>query len=203
MRIWYFPYFLFVVVPIVFVVIPTAINPVFVITKDELYVVNIFYFDMFHILFILFPLIFSCFISDTRVFFGAFLGPILLIVVFNMFIFVTVVVIIFKHKIKKLGKVEKSKQIFNARELLSIMGIMTLFGLTWIFAAFTIREASLTFQIIFALCNSFQGFFLFLFFCVFSSEVRQLWFQCFFNGKFSPFSTSTGYKSKSPGDITH
>ena len=116
-----------------------------------------------------------------------------------MFIFVTIVVIIFKHKRNRAGKAEKSKQTFNVRQLLSIMGIMILFGLTWIFAAFTIREASLTFQIIFAVCNSFQGFFIFLFLCVLSSEVRQLWLQCLFHGKFSPFSTSTGQKSKSPG----
>jgi len=61
------------------------------------------------------------------------------------------------------------------RLLISIMGVMVLFGLTWVLAALTISEASLVFQILFAVFNSLQGFFIFLFFCVFSKDARDFW----------------------------
>jgi len=65
------------------------------------------------------------------------------------------------------------------RLLISIMGVMVLFGLTWVFAALTISEASVVFQILFAAFNSLQGFFLFLFFCVFNEDAQNFWRQVF------------------------
>jgi len=70
------------------------------------------------------------------------------------------------------------------RLLISIMGVMVLFGLTWALAALTISEASLVFQIPFAAFNSLQGFFLFLFFCVFSEDARNFWRQVFSCGHY-------------------
>ena len=63
------------------------------------------------------------------------------------------------------------------RLMISIMGVMALFGLTWVLGALTVREASTTFQFLFAIFNSLQGFFIFLFFCVFGKDGRELWLQ--------------------------
>uniref|UniRef100_A0A1X7SVX3 G-protein coupled receptors family 2 profile 2 domain-containing protein n=1 Tax=Amphimedon queenslandica TaxID=400682 RepID=A0A1X7SVX3_AMPQE len=70
--------------------------------------------------------------------------------------------------------------------LLSFTGIMILFGLTWISAAFTfISEPSVshTVQFIFAFCNTLQGFFIFIFFILLNKEYRKPWkahfVQCF------------------------
>ena len=54
---------------------------------------------------------------------------------------------------------------------------MSLFGLTWLFAILTVSVSGLreTFQILFAVFNSFQGFFIFLFFCVLNKEARDSW----------------------------
>ena len=52
---------------------------------------------------------------------------------------------------------------------------MVLFGLTWLFAAFTILEATIAFQFIFAILNSLQGFFIFLFYCVIAKDTRMMW----------------------------
>ena len=52
---------------------------------------------------------------------------------------------------------------------------MVLFGLTWVFAAFTVNDASIAFQFLFAIFNSLQGFFIFLFYCVVSRDARMLW----------------------------
>uniref|UniRef100_A0A1X7T6L8 G-protein coupled receptors family 2 profile 2 domain-containing protein n=1 Tax=Amphimedon queenslandica TaxID=400682 RepID=A0A1X7T6L8_AMPQE len=61
--------------------------------------------------------------------------------------------------------------------LLSFTGIMILFGLTWVSAAFTfISEPSVshTVQFIFAFCNAFQGFFIFVFFILLNKEYMEI-----------------------------
>ena len=63
------------------------------------------------------------------------------------------------------------------RLTISTMGVMALFGLTWTFGILTVREISTAFQFLFAIFNSLQGFFIFLFFCVFGKEGRDLWLQ--------------------------
>ena len=57
----------------------------------------------------------------------------------------------------------------------NITGIVFLFGLTWIFGAFTILKADQAFQLIFTVTNSFQGFLIFILFCVLNSDVRLVW----------------------------
>lgn len=121
---------------------------------------------------------FSCFIGETGVFFGAFLGPIFVILLFNLVIFVTVVIVIIKHRRKSLGrKAEKNKYKGTIRLFVGIVGLSVLFGLGWLFGAFTISEASTTFQVLFVVSNAFQGFYFFLFFCVLSKEVRDAWLE--------------------------
>ena len=58
---------------------------------------------------------------------------------------------------------------------------MFLFGLTWLFAILTFSVTGLreTFQILFTLFNSFQGFFIFLFFCAINKEARESWKEMF------------------------
>ena len=122
----------------------------------------------------------SCFIGNTGVFFGAFLGPIFAILVFNAVIFVIVVVVLLRHSRNRRGRTKEQMSTAKAIHLLiGIMGVMVLFGLTWVLAALTISEASLVFQILFAAFNSLQGFFLFLFFCVFHEDAQNFWKQVF------------------------
>ena len=119
----------------------------------------------------------SCFIGNTGVFFGAFLGPIFAILLFNIVIFVVVISVLVKHARKQIDSSDKSNQQTVIRVMLTIMGLMALFGLTWIFAAFTVSAASTAFQFLFAIFSSLQGFFIFLFFCVFGKEGRELWLK--------------------------
>ena len=61
--------------------------------------------------------------------------------------------------------------------MISISGVMFLFGLTWLFAILTFSVTGLReiFQILFVVFNSFQGFAIFLFFCVFNKEALESW----------------------------
>ena len=107
-------------------------------------------------------------------FFGAFLGPIAVILIFNSIIFVTVACVAIRHRKKDPKKGTSRKEIFGL--ILRLVGVTFLFGLAWAFGALTIlSETSLIFQILFAVFNSSQGFFLFLFFCVLNNEARKSW----------------------------
>ena len=125
----------------------------------------------------------SCFITDPAVFFGAFLGPIFAVLIFNVVIFVLVIGVLVKHTLDKLDRTNEQMNKKTAiRLLISIAGIMFLFGLTWLFGALTVTglsdaTASTVFQVLFVICNAFQGFFIFLFFCVFNKDARGLWLE--------------------------
>ena len=134
-----------------------------------------------------------------RVFFIAFLGPIFAILLFNLVIYIIVIVVLIKHSRNKLGKAarsDKKQRKSNIRLAISLFGVMILFGLTWVLGAFTISEASLTFQILFAVFNSLQGFFIFIFFCLLSPDVRQLWLETVTCGRYvgSKSSSTSGVK---------
>ena len=148
----------------------------------------------------------SCFIGDVRVFFGAFLGPIFAVLLFNLIMYIIVIVVLIRHSRNKLGKAvsDKKQRKTTIRLAISLLGVMILFGLTWVLGAFTISEASLTFQILFAVFNSLQGFFIFIFFCVLSPDVRQLWLETISCGRYvksKPSSYSGGKKSYSTGQV--
>ena len=77
---------------------------------------------------------------------------------------------------------------------------MFLFGLTWLFAILTFSVTGLreTFQILFTLFNSFQGFFIFLFFCAINKEARESWKELLGSSRQSellhaPCETSNGH----------
>ena len=99
--------------------------------------------------------------------------------VFNVVIFACVIVVLIRYV--KGTAAQKNESVSKGtvlRLMGSISGVMFLFGLTWLFAILTFsstthfREA---FQALFTFFNSLQGFFIFLFFCVFNKEVIELW----------------------------
>ncbi len=133
-------------------------------------------------------------------FWGAFLGPIFAILLFNTVVFVIVVIILVRHTRSAHGRMkeQQNQQKTTIRLLVSIIGIMSLFGLSWFFAALTVREASTAFQFLFTIFNSLQGFFIFLFFCVLSKDARELWKEVFSCGHYHPsFYPSKPYVSSS------
>jgi hypothetical protein len=122
----------------------------------------------------------SCFISHIGVFFGLFLGPILALVVFNMVVFVMVIRVLLSHSIRKLEGQDKKKQaVGTVKTLISVISIMFMFGLQWLFGAFTIAAASEAFQWLFVIFSTLQGFFLAIFFCVLSQDAREEWLNFF------------------------
>lgn len=54
-------------------------------------------------------------------------------------------------------------------------GILILVGITWMFGFFAVADARLLFHYMFAVCNSLQGFAIFIFYCVIQKKVRECW----------------------------
>lgn len=126
----------------------------------------------------------SCFISDTRVQFGLFLGPIFALLLLNAVIFVLVTVVLIKHtrrKLKKNARNHKETVRGTIKTGLSIISVMFMFGLSWAFGALSVESASRVFQWLFVIVNILQGFVFFLFFCVIGSDARDEWKNFFTN----------------------
>ena len=106
--------------------------------------------------------------------------------VFNVIVFISVVFVLIRHV---RGTTSQLKQTMGCGKVLRLMfsigGVLALFGLTWLFAILTVSVPGLreTFQILFTIFNSFQGFFIFLFFCVLNKEARDSWRELFSHGK--------------------
>ena len=109
------------------------------------------------------------------------------------------------HSTKKFGVKDKGQSNTARRLLISSFEIMFLFGLSWVFGAFTISSASEVFQYLFTIFTSLQGFFIFFFYCVLGQEARELWFQLLCRGCKLPWtsgSTTSQTLASTSGHIT-
>ena len=92
-----------------------------------------------------------------------------------------VIGVLIKYTQNRLSRTkEQMNKKTTIRFLISITGVMFLFGLTWLFGALTVTgfgdaRASNAFQVLFVLLSAFQGFFICLFFCVLSKDARESW----------------------------
>ena len=93
--------------------------------------------------------------------------------------FIIVIVISVRQKQRKLSREKKPVDLKTfIRPMISLAGIMILFGIAWLFAALTIigkEEIRKPNEVLFVLFNSLQGFFIFVFFCIINNEVRESW----------------------------
>lgn len=109
------------------------------------------------------------------------MGPILALIAFNTVLFVIVIRVVlinaFSRKIVDLKNDARVRK--TLRMLFSIVSIMLMFGIQWLFGAFTIGEASIAFQWLFVIFSTFQGFVLFLFFVGLNKEARDEWLRVF------------------------
>merc|ERR1712180_20200 len=53
------------------------------------------------------------------------------------------------------------------------LGCTVLLGITWVFGLFAVGQLTYTFQLLFCIFNSLQGFFIFLFYTVYSEVLRK------------------------------
>lgn len=69
----------------------------------------------------------------------------------------------------------KQRNEINIKTVLGIISVSVVYGLGWVFGAFTIGEAQEVFAYLFVICNVFQGFIFSLFIVVVSPDGRDFW----------------------------
>ena len=123
-----------------------------------------------------------------------------------MVIFIRVIVLLVKHKKEMLTIKKKTIEVKEVvRLIISLAGIMFLFGLSWLFAALTItvQEIRQPAQVLFAIFNSLQGFFIFLFLCVFNKDARESWKQVQSCGRYKSDDLNPTMKSSKNSSFLH
>ena len=107
-------------------------------------------------------------------FYAAYLAPILIVVTCNLIILALVL-----RSLLKKSSVTKDKQMDVATKVRITAACSVLMGVTWIVGLFAVEELTLTFQIVFCVFNSLQGFFIFVFYCARNKDVLREWKRCF------------------------
>ncbi|XP_074494775.1 adhesion G-protein coupled receptor D1 isoform X2 [Sebastes fasciatus] len=112
----------------------------------------------------------NCWLSLTNGAIWAFVAPALFVIVVNIGILISVTRIISRIS----GESYKIHGDANAVKLTvkAVAVLLPILGISWIFGVLAINSHSLPFLYIFAVFNSLQGFFVFLFHCLLNSEVR-------------------------------
>ncbi|XP_072170141.1 uncharacterized protein [Diadema setosum] len=99
----------------------------------------------------------------------AFVGPVIAVILFNMFVLVMVMRIIYRSSAINVDcPVDQVKA--AAKGSLALLPIL---GVTWCLGIFAVGSTTIVFQYLFVFCNSTQGILLFIFHCLLNSEVRN------------------------------
>ncbi|XP_035144351.1 adhesion G-protein coupled receptor G2 isoform X7 [Callithrix jacchus] len=113
-----------------------------------------------------------CWINSNAVFYITVVGYFCVIFLLNVSMFIVVLVQLCRiKKRKQLGAQRKT----SIQDLRSIAGLTFLLGITWGFAFFAWGPVNMTFMYLFAIFNTLQGFFIFIFYCVAKENVRKQW----------------------------
>ncbi|XP_040599843.1 adhesion G-protein coupled receptor G4 [Mesocricetus auratus] len=132
------------------------------------------------------PTTLFCWIKDDRIFYISVVAYFCLIFLTNLTMFCTVLVQL--TSVKSQSQKTRKKMILN--DLKGTISLTFLLGLTWGFAFFAWGPVRIFFMYLFAICNTLQGFLIFVFYCVMKESVREQWHmylqcRCFWLGNCS------------------
>ena len=132
-----------------------------------------------------------------RILYGLFLVPVFVVLLFNSIVFVMVTVVLIKHTRKKLAKGSKKETSQGTiKAIMSIVSVMVMFGLSWLFGALSVSDGAIFFQWPFVIFNTLQGFILFIFSCVIGKDARDEWIDlltCYRHQKINQRQSSISY----------
>ncbi|CAG5126357.1 unnamed protein product, partial [Candidula unifasciata] len=105
-------------------------------------------------------------------FYAAFVGPVCLILLVNLLAFGLVMRQLVSISGSDISKTDRNSTIHRLR---GAVGVVVLLGLSWLFAIFAIGQASIAFYYLFAVFNSMQGLFIFIFYCLLKKDAVVFW----------------------------
>ena len=110
-------------------------------------------------------------------FIGTFFAPVAVIIAFNIIIFCIGLRVLIKSTRQQ--AIQGNNARATVKLVVGICVIMTLFGVGWVFGALTVSKPSKAFQYLFVIFNAFQGFYFFIFICIFGKDGRDFWINLF------------------------
>ncbi|CAB3995013.1 adhesion G- coupled receptor D1-like [Paramuricea clavata] len=108
-----------------------------------------------------------CWLSTKSASIWVFIGPALFVILVNTLILAAVL----RTTMTLLRNDPGHRKEKSAMRTLAML--VPILGTTWIFGIVAFAHDSIIFQYIFAVCNAFQGFFIFILYCLFNTEVRH------------------------------
>nr|XP_019604370.1 PREDICTED: adhesion G-protein coupled receptor D1 isoform X1 [Rhinolophus sinicus] len=112
----------------------------------------------------------NCWLSLQSGAIWAFVAPALLVIVVNISILVAVTRVISQISADNY-KIHGDPSAFKLTAK-AVAVLLPILGTAWVFGVLAVNNQALVFQYVFAVLNSLQGFFIFLFHCLLNSEVR-------------------------------
>ncbi|XP_063063487.1 adhesion G-protein coupled receptor G2 [Engraulis encrasicolus] len=113
-----------------------------------------------------------CWLRNDVAFYVGVVAFFCLVFVLNLAMFIVVMVQL--HRVKRQNP-HNNQYRSGLHDLRSVAGLTFLLGLTWGFAFFAWGPVSIAFSYLFAIFNSLQGFFIFVFHCAMKDNVRRQW----------------------------
>ncbi|XP_041363782.1 adhesion G-protein coupled receptor D1-like isoform X2 [Gigantopelta aegis] len=134
-----------------------------------------------------------CWLSTEDGLLYAFVGPAMGVIIANY----VVVVLALKALFSTHAVMSKSRREKLRSGVRSISTLAPILGLTWVFGVFSVNQDLVVFQYLFAIFNSLQGFFIFLFHCLLNKSVTHGFRHKWRGYKAQTVSTTGG--SRKPG----
>ncbi|XP_072041836.1 uncharacterized protein [Amphiura filiformis] len=124
----------------------------------------------------------SCWLNTDDGIIWAFVAPVIVVIICNTCILFMIGYILYKSANAVSDDVNKMA---GTRTCIKGALILTpLLGTTWLFGLLAIDKAAIAFQYLFILCNSLQGLFIFLIYCVMNKEVQNVVRKSLENSRF-------------------
>ncbi|KAI4878819.1 hypothetical protein NFI96_033304 [Prochilodus magdalenae] len=123
----------------------------------------------------------NCWLKNDIAFYVAVVAYFCVVFLLNLTMFIVVMVQICRIKRQNPHNVQHRNGLQDVR---SVAGLTVLLGLTWGFAFFAWGPVNLAFMYLFAIFNTLQGFFIFVFHCAVKENVRRQWRIYLCCGKF-------------------
>ncbi|CAI9743535.1 adhesion G-protein coupled receptor G6-like [Octopus vulgaris] len=109
-----------------------------------------------------------CWLSSAS-FYAAFLAPVVIILLFNLIVFSSVM-----RRLKAMQNDEQVEHKTHKVRVFGIVGLCFLLGLPWILALFAFGEVAEVFKYLFAIFNTLQGMFIFICYCIYKKDTRDI-----------------------------
>uniref|UniRef100_UPI003AAC2630 adhesion G-protein coupled receptor G6 n=1 Tax=Centroberyx gerrardi TaxID=166262 RepID=UPI003AAC2630 len=122
-----------------------------------------------------------CWIQSSVVFYTTCVGYFCLVFLMNVAMFIVVMLQICGRNGKRSNRTLREEVLRNLR---SVISLTFLLGMTWGFALFAWGPVNLAFMYLFAIFNSLQGLFIFIFHCALKENVQKQWRRYLCCGRF-------------------